>query len=82
MTRLSIAFLATAAMALGTTAQATDWVAGTQYSILPQAASAPSNPNFILEFCSPPSAAVWSPITSQILRQLNRSQRKQKPPLT
>jgi len=37
MTRLSIAFLATALVALGTTAQATDWVAGKQYSILPQA---------------------------------------------
>ena len=37
MTRLSIALLATAALALGTTAQATDWVAGVQYSILAQA---------------------------------------------
>ncbi|HET7811014.1 MAG TPA: thiol:disulfide interchange protein DsbA/DsbL [Steroidobacteraceae bacterium] len=37
MTRLSIAFLATAALAFAATAQATDWVAGVQYSILPQA---------------------------------------------
>jgi thiol:disulfide interchange protein DsbA len=37
MSRLSIAFLATAALALAATAQATDWVAGIQYTILPQA---------------------------------------------
>jgi thiol:disulfide interchange protein DsbA len=37
MTRLSIAFLATAAMALGTTVQAADFVAGKHYTVLPQA---------------------------------------------
>jgi len=37
MTRLSIAFLATAVMALGTTVQAADFVAGKHYTVLPQA---------------------------------------------
>jgi len=37
MTRMSIAFLATVAVALGTTVHAADFVAGEQYFVLPQA---------------------------------------------
>lgn len=37
MTRLSIALLATVVVALGTPVQAADWVAGTHYTVLPQA---------------------------------------------
>ena len=37
MARLSIALLTTAVLALGSTAQATDWESGKHYSVLPQA---------------------------------------------